>query len=108
MRTIINGSIAGATRIDGQELRERVPSEVPERKQSERPDRNVRRINGQRISFRDLAQMAFPIKTEANLAFLARVEARTARRWLADDNEPPAEVLGVVLCEIMRRFHQRD
>jgi len=52
--------------------------------------------------------MAFPIKTEANLAFLARVDARTARRWLGEHSEPPAEALGLILCEIMRRYHQRD
>ena len=26
---------------------------------------------------------------------------------LADDTEPPAQVLAILLCEIMRRFHQR-
>jgi hypothetical protein len=72
------------------------------------PDRNVRRISGQRIRFADLAAMAFPTKTEANLAFLARVDPRTARRWLGEHSEPPADALGLILCEIMRRYHQRD
>jgi hypothetical protein len=108
MRAVFGGSVAGATRIGGQEL-QRVPAaELPERKQSERPDRNVRRINGERIAFADLARFAWPNKTEFHLAHITRVDPRTCRRWLAGDNEPPAEALGVVLCEIMRRFHQRD
>lgn len=97
--------------INGQKLP--VPISEPEQQQIQRPrpDKNVRpvsRINGQRIRFAELARMAWPQKTESNLAFLARVDARTARRWLADDNEPPAEVLGIILAEIMKRFHQRD
>lgn len=105
MRVVVGGKL---DKIDGQILRERVPESEPQQIQSERPDRNVRRINGQRVHFRDLARMAWPDKTESNLAFIARVDTRTARRWLADDNEPPAAVLGVILAEIMKRFHQRD
>lgn len=110
MRVVYGGSVAEPTIIDGQDLRGENERERQQykRHQGSRLDRNVRRINGQRIRFVDLAAMAFPIKTEANLAFLARVDARTARRWLADNNEPPAEALGLVLCEIMRRYHQRD
>ena len=51
--------------------------------------------------------MAWPDKTESHLAHLTRVDPRTCRRWLAGDNEPPAEVLGIILCEIMRRFSHR-
>ncbi len=107
MRVVYGGSIAGTRRTDGQVERPVVEqSEVVDgqRAKSVRP---VTRINGQRIHFADLARMAFPEKTDANLAFLARVDARTARRWLADDTEPPADVLGIVLAEIMKRFHQR-
>lgn len=74
-------------------------------------DRNVRKViqlNSARIRFRDLARFAWPNKTEFFLAELTGVDPRTCRRWLADHNEPPADALGVVLCEIMRRFHQRD
>ncbi len=81
------------------------------KKNSATPDRNVRpvtHINGHRISFGDLAKFAWPQKAEANLAFLTGYDARTCRRWLAGDTEPPAEALGVILCEIMKRFHQRD
>jgi hypothetical protein len=82
------------------------PGEVVD-EQHAKPVRPVTRINGHRIHFRELACMAFPQKTDANLAFHARVDVRTARRWLADDTEPPADVLGLVLAEIMKRFHQR-
>lgn len=75
-------------------------------------DKNVQRpvtyINGERICFRDLAKFAWPDKTEFFLAELTRVDPRTCRRWLADDNEPPADALGVILCEIMRRYHMRE
>jgi hypothetical protein len=74
-------------------------------------DRIVRRvipIASARISFGDLARFAWPRKAEAALSSLTRYDARTCRRWLAGDTEPPAEALGVVLAEIMKRFHQRD
>lgn len=67
--------------------------------------RPVTRINGQRISFRDLAKFAWPNKTEQFLSFLTGYDARTCRRWLANQTEPPADALGVILCEIMSRYH---
>jgi hypothetical protein len=67
------------------------------------PDRNVQSP----ISFKDLARMAWPDKTEAHLAHLTRVDARTCRRWLAGNNEPPAEALGIVLAQIMSRYSSR-
>lgn len=111
MRAVFGGSVAGTTRNHGQDLRPDFQTEERKQIQSQESDRSVqpvRRINGQRISFSDLAHMAWPKKTEANLAHVAKVDPRTARRWLADDNEPPADVLGAILCEIMRRYHQRD
>jgi hypothetical protein len=108
MRTVFGASVAGARKIDGQVSRVPVPLEQSEQKQSERPDRNVRRISGRRIYFADLARFAWPDKTEFHLAHLTRVDPRTCRRWLSGQNEPPADALGVVLAEIMKRFHQRD
>ena len=107
MRVVYRDTIGAATTIDGQELPDDRERQRPAEKRAAKSVR-VTRINGQRIRFADLASMAFPVKTEANLAFIARVDPRTARRWLADNTEPPAEVLGIILCEIMRRFHQRD
>jgi hypothetical protein len=70
----------------------------------------ITRINGQRISFRDLALFAWPEKTESFLAHITKYDARTCRRWISpnDPTEPPAEALGAVIAEIMRRFHMRE
>lgn len=95
---VVSGKAAGAASvIDG-------PISTP-------TDRNVRKvipIASARIQFRDLARFAWPKKTEFFLAELTGADPRTCRRWLAEHNEPPADALGVVLGEIMRRFHQRD
>lgn len=107
MRIVYGGSETGTTEVDGQNLRESRALAKVQQKQLRKPDRNVRRINGERIHFRDLAIVAWPQKAEANLSFLTGYDARTCRRWLAGDTEPPAEALGVILAEIMRRFHQR-
>ncbi len=110
MRVVYGESAAGARRIDGQDLQPSISQREPQRIQHRSSDRNVRpvsRINGHRIHFAELARMAWPQKTEANLAFVTGYEPRTCRRWLADDTEPPAEALAAVLAEIMRRAHQR-
>lgn len=85
-------------------LRKPQPNQQPSADKSVRP---VTHINGHRIHFAELARMAWPQKTEANLAFITGYDPRTCRRWLADDTEPPAEALAAVLAEIMRRAHQR-
>ncbi len=111
MRTVYGSSAAGARKVSGQVLQDVGQDSEFKQNQRAEPDRIVRpitRINGHRISFRDLALMAFPKKTEANLAYATGYDPRTCRRWLADDTEPPAEALGAVLAEIMKRFHQRD
>ena len=84
-------------------MRRRAPAVAGQILQSaDMPDRIV-----QPISFKDLARMAWPDKTESHLAHLTRVDARTCRRWLAGDNEPPAEALGIVLAQIMSRYTAR-
>lgn len=111
MRLAYGGSESGTSTVDGQALRPSPRSPEAESNQRERTDKTVRpvtRINGQRIHFRDLAFMAWPKKTEANLAFVTGYDPRTCRRWLADDTEPPAEALSAVLVEIMRRYSQRE
>src|SRR5262252_8711146 len=67
----------------------------------------VPRINGSRITFGDLARFVTPTKTDAWLASVTQYDIRTCQRWLSGRNEPPAEALGVVMFEIMRRFHER-
>lgn len=111
MRAVFGGSLAGARNIDGHVLRETPSGREVEQKQPSGTGKSVRpvtRTNGDRISFGDLARFAWPTKTEFHLAHTTRVDPRTCRRWLAGNNEPPAEALGVVLAEIMRRFHQRE
>lgn len=61
----------------------------------------------ERITFGDLARFACPRKTAAWLAHITGFDVRTCERWLAGRNEPPAEALGAIMFEIMRRFHQR-
>lgn len=67
----------------------------------------VPRINGERITFGDLARFACPYKTDAWLAHVLKCDVGTAGRWLRDKNEPPAEAFGLIMYEIMRRFHMR-
>ena len=112
VRLVYGGSEIGTTKSDGHSLRATNAAAEVESNQQQDPAKRVRpvtRINGARIYFRQLAEMAYPNKTEANLAFIAHVDVRTARRWLSIDTdiEPPADVLGVVLAEIMRRYGQR-
>jgi hypothetical protein len=108
MRAVVGGKLH---EIDGHKFPVPPAEQEPQQNQRDSADKSVRpvtRINGQRIRFADLARMAWPQKTEQNLAFIARVDPRTARRWLSDDNEPPADALGIILAEIMKRYHQRD
>ena len=108
MDALSRGSGAGTRKTGGQFSPQPDGSYQAAENSRTKSVRAITRINGHRIHFRELAFMAFPQKTDSNLAFLARVDVRTARRWLADDTEPPADVLGIVLAEIMKRFHQRD
>ena len=90
-----------ASEIDGRGLRRTGVLD----KSAQRP---VTHINGERIYFRDLARMVWPDKTDQHLSFITECDARTCRRWLSGENEPPADVLAVILSEIMRRYHQRE
>lgn len=65
-------------------------------------DKNVRPI-----TFRELAQFAFPEKTEHWLSFYTECDERTCRRWMAGSNGPPGDAVGVVMQEILRRFRMR-
>jgi hypothetical protein len=109
MRTAYGAPRASPSTIGGHQSPDLVPAQQPQPKQPARRDRFVRlgRTNGERIYFADLARFAWPRKTEANLAFIAKVDARTARRWLAGHTEPPAAALGGILAEILMRYHQR-
>lgn len=43
-------------------------------------------------------------KPDKHVSYLTGYDARTCRRWLNHHTEPPAEALGVVLAEIMKRY----
>lgn len=60
-----------------------------------------------RISFRDLARMAWPTKTEFELSRLTGADPRTCKRWLAEDTEPPADAAMHVINEITRLYLTR-
>lgn len=110
MGSLYEGSFAGASEAGGQVWRGESVARQTQRNQRDESAKRVRpvtRINGRRIRFRELAQLVFPHKTDVHLAFHARVDARTARRWLADGSEPPAEVLAILLAEIMRCYGRR-
>ncbi len=69
--------------------------------------RRIPKIGAERITFGDLARFACPRKTASWLAHIAKCEVRTAERWLEGKHEPPVEMLGAVMFEIMRRFQMR-
>lgn len=62
------------------------------------------RADEPRISFRDLAKLAFPIKTIEALGALTGASRSSIKYWLAGTHEPPASVLAIVVGEIMRRL----
>lgn len=104
MRASMPVPILEPTENHGQDLQSIGTEPKTQANQANLADRTVRRINGERISFRDLAMFAWPRKTEQNLSFLTGYDARTCRRWLTHRTEPPAEALGVVLAEIMKLY----
>lgn len=76
------------------------------------PNPVAREIGGQflpgrdkivRSVFGDVARVIWPQKTAAELAAIARVEERTAKRWLSGEFEPPGVVLAAIFVEITRR-----
>lgn len=61
-----------------------------------------------RISFCDLARMAWPHKTEDHLSAATGYDKRTCQRWLAEDSEPPAHAAVLVLNKITRLYLTRS
>lgn len=56
-----------------------------------------------RCVFGDVARAIWPFKTAAELAAIANVEERTAKRWLTGEFEPPGIIIAAVLVEITKR-----
>lgn len=106
MRIVVGDN---SKKIDGQ--KNPVPAAELELQQNQTKslDKSVRAvipISAGRISFGDLARFAWPSKAESNLSHLTGYDARTCRRWLAGDTEPPAEAAFIVLTEIMKRYQR--
>jgi len=95
MRAMFDGGGFAAAKIDRHEMR------------STGKNAGTAEKGENRISFGDLARFACPTKTAAWLAHITKSDVRTCERWLAGRNEPPAEALGAIMFEIMRRFHLR-
>lgn len=60
-------------------------------------------VRGKRISFRDLAKLASPRKTEQFLAEKTGSDPRSARRWLRGERAPAGAVYAV-LSDIFSRI----
>lgn len=78
----------------------------------ERNTRAAREIEGQLASGSDaivtrkfgaVAKVLWPFKTAAHIAAIAKVEERTAKRWLSGEFEPPICVVLAVMDETFRR-----
>lgn len=50
-----------------------------------------------RTNFRAVAKVLWPFKTAAHLAAIARVDERTANRWLSGEHEPPVCIVIAVV-----------
>lgn len=53
--------------------------------------------------FGAVAKVIWPFKTAFHLADIAKVEERTAKRWLSGEFEPPGIVIAAVIVEITKR-----
>lgn len=71
----------------------------------------ARKSQGQEIPDRDkivprkfsaVAKVLWPVKTANELAFIAKTDERTAKRWLRGEHEPPLSVVLAVIHEMLR------
>lgn len=60
-------------------------------------DKIVRRLFG------PVCKLIWPVNTEAHVASLAKVDVRTARRWLSGEYDPPPIFGAIILNEIFKR-----
>ncbi len=58
----------------------------------------------ERISFRDLAMLGYPVKTALALAADVGDSERTCKRWLAGATRAPDRALVAVWLAILRRY----
>jgi len=55
-----------------------------------------------RRKFGAVAKLLWPVKTANELAFIAKTDERTAKRWLRGEHEPPLSVVLAVIHEMLR------
>jgi len=72
---------------------------------------HARKTQGQEFPDRDkivprkfsaVAKVLWPQKTAAELAYIAKTDERTAKRWLRGEHEPPLSVVLAVIHEMLR------
>lgn len=52
--------------------------------------------------FSAVARVLWPVKTANELAFIAKTDERTAKRWLRGESEPPLSVVLAIIHEMLR------
>ena len=52
--------------------------------------------------FGAVAKVLWPLKTANELAYIAKTDERTAKRWLRGEHEPPLSVVLAVIHEMLR------
>lgn len=52
--------------------------------------------------FSAVARVIWPTKTANELAFIAKTDERTAKRWLRGESEPPLSVVLAIIHEMLR------
>ncbi len=52
--------------------------------------------------FGSVCKLLWPVKTANELAFIAKTDERTAKRWIRGESEPPISVILAMLHEILR------
>ena len=58
--------------------------------------------------FSAVAKVLWPRKTAAQLAYIAKTNERTAKRWLSGEYEPPLSVVLAVIHEMLREQNELD
>ena len=52
--------------------------------------------------FQAVAKVLWPVKTADELAYIAKTDQRTAKRWLRGESKPPLSVVLAVIHEMLR------
>lgn len=52
--------------------------------------------------FGSVCKLLWPVKTASELAYIAKTDERTAKRWIRGESEPPISIILAMLHEILR------